>query len=241
MNDWVLVTRGPEETSGLASALGRHGLRVVPYPTLTEVPVEDASGWSRLAEELDDVEWLVFTSSRAVSGFKIQATAHGLLERVGTFPVAAVGEGTARVAHEHGFDVRLIGPSGAARLAQLLLDRFPATTTVLHACGRERRRELADGLTAAGVEVLKLVVYGTVITPPQELPPLPGEPPVAVVLSSPRAARGYFEACGHRFASVPHLAFGAASADESLRHGVSAVALRRPTPAAIVEELCPTS
>jgi uroporphyrinogen-III synthase len=238
---WVLVTRGSEQTSGLASVLARHGLRVVPYPTLTEVPVEDPPGWSRVAERLHGIEWLVFTSPRAVAALSRQAEAHALAEKLVSLPVAAVGEGTAEAARREGYHVHLIGPAGAVRLARLLIDRHPGTATVLHACGKERRRELAEGLEAAGVEVLQLVVYGTVLTPPHELPLLPGESPVAVVLSSPRAARGYFQACGRRFVGVPHLAFGAASAEECLRHGVSAVALAHPTPAAIVEELCPTS
>jgi uroporphyrinogen-III synthase len=241
MTGWVLITRGPDQVVNLAAALERHDLRVVPYPTLREASVDDEPGWKAVTERLDAVRWLVFTSPRGVRNFFRQTQIRGLVSSVASLPVAAVGERTALVARDAGFDVELVGCAGGAELGSLLLGRVAAGSTVLNPCGREHRPELADVLATGGVAVLRLVVYGTELTPPQELPELPAGRPRAVVLSSPRAARGYFEACGRRFVAVPHLAFGAASAAESESRGVPAVTLARPTTAAIVEELCPTS
>jgi uroporphyrinogen-III synthase len=241
VNEWVLVTRDAEQARELADELHSRGVRVVPYPTLREVPVDDPEGWERAAAVLDSVEWLVLTSPRAAHALAQQAGARELAARLARVPTAAVGPGTARAARAEGFDVRLVGAAGGAELGRLLVERLVDGSSVLHPCGREHRTELGEVLAAAGARVVELVVYATEVTPPEELPPLPEEPPVAVVLSSPRAARGYFAACGVRYRGLPHLAFGAATAEECVHNGVEALTLAEPTPASIVEELCPTS
>jgi uroporphyrinogen-III synthase len=235
----VLITRGAEELHDLARALAERGLDVVPYAVLRDVACADPAGWEAVARNVGDLRRIAFTSPRAPSALLAAAPSAELAARVAAVPAAVVGEATARAAAAAGFTVAERGTAGGADLAGRIAARCGRGATVLHPCGREHHGDLAAGLEGRDITVVTLVVYAMDATPPSELPPLPDPAATAaVVLTSPRAAEAYVAASGRRLAGVTHLVMGPTTAARARELGLDAVPLRRPTPAAIVEELC---
>lgn len=241
MTSWVLVTRAAAQCGDLTAALAARGIRVVPYPTLRSSAVEDEDGWKTVRARASAIAWLAFTSAQAPAPFAAQAEARSLATGLRRVPAAAVGRVTAGAATQAGCRVVLTGDAGAESLARQLVGLARPRQVVLHPRGRDARPELEETLAGAGLEVLRLIVYATEIVPPDQLPQLPEGDPVAVVLSSPRATLGYARACGRRYASALHLAFGPTTAEAALGVGFSAAVLREPSDACVLEELCPTS
>ena len=235
---WVLATRGAEELGALAEALEGRGVELVPLAVTREVPVDDAAGRARVEAALGAVSFVAFTSKRAPRA--LRRAAPDLAPALATKPAAAVGPATAAAARREGFDVQIVGDGGGEALANALAPRLRPGDAVLHPCGRERRDEFAAALERAGARVVPFVVYAMDEIPVGDAPPLPEETPSAVVLTSPRAVRAYVARCGARWADVPHIAIGAATAAAAAAAGVRAVAAPHPTTESIVEELWQT-
>ena len=237
---WVLVTRPDDEVAAFREALAAAGYSVLPFPVLRAAAVDDEPGWTAAAAAAPRLRAVVFTSPRAPRALAAAAERRGTSGALAALPAFAVGEATARAAAASGFEMAAAGGSGGADLARLVAERLGPGDAVVHACGREHRPELADVLGRAGLELVTLVVYAMEPTPSESLPPLPAAPPAAVVLTSPRAAEAYAAAAGRTLATAPHLAMGATTAACAHSLGFEVITLRRPSPAAVVEELCQT-
>ncbi|MBI4917605.1 MAG: uroporphyrinogen-III synthase [Acidobacteria bacterium] len=235
MSRYVLVTRSEASLDEIRAALAPHAIEAFAYPVLRDAPIEDVEGWDRVAAALGSLRMIAMTSARAADPFRRGALSRGLWPTLGTLPVAAVGRATARAAEAVGLRVELTGNAGAAALVGELAARLVGGAAAVHPCGRDRRDELGEGLRRA---VVPVAVYAMDTTPVAELPELPAEPPLAVLLSSPRAARAYAAAAAGRFAGVPHLAMGATTAAAAAELGLAVATLAHPTPDALVEELC---
>lgn len=241
MNRAVLVTRHPSDCEELQRFLRPCGITVRPYPVLRLDGFDDAASWSAIAARLQDAEWdpwLVLASPRAPSRVVERARhygADGLLDR----PVAVVGDGTAAAAAEAGLKVTLRGPGSGSGLATLLVGTLEPGTPVVLACGKDRRPELPEALEAAGHRVCPVVVYAMRPTPPRELPPL-GPDLVAVVVTSPRAARLYLDAVGGHPLPLRHWALGETTRDAAAGLGIRCEIPPHPTLTSLAEELCRT-
>jgi uroporphyrinogen-III synthase len=239
MSGAVLVTRHPADCTELQQLVQPRGLTIRPYPVLRIEELDDGAAWGRVASLLADAgdrPWLAFASPRAPARTARLAARHhaGALAEC---PVAAVGEATAAAASDAGFTVELVGPGSGAGLGSMLAESLPPGTSVVLACGRDRRPELGDALESSGHPVLPLVVYAMVPTPPRELPPLGGGLE-AVVLTSPRAARLYLESVGGRPLPLQHWALGATTRDAAAALGIQCRIPARPTITSLAEELC---
>jgi uroporphyrinogen-III synthase len=235
----VLVTRPADELDDLRGALGPAGFGVLPFPVLREVVADDATGWGAVAAEVGRLHRIAFTSPRAPAALRRSAQARGMTAALGGVAAAVVGDATAAAATASGFAVAEIGTSGGAELARRVAARAGRGAIVLHACGRDHHRDLAAGLAAHDIRVIAVVVYAMELVPAGELPELPAATATAaVVLTSPRAAEAYVAALGAGIPNVPHLVMGATTAARARELGIDAVPLRRPTPAAVLEELC---
>jgi uroporphyrinogen-III synthase len=237
---WVLVTRADDELAEYRDALGAVGLAVRGWPVLCSAPLPDGAGWAAAEAVRERLAAVAFTSPRAPAALRAVAAQRGIDAALVALPAFAVGDATARAAEAAGFAVAAVGRAGGAALAGLIAARLGAGAAVLHACGREHRPDLATALAAAGVDVAELVVYAMDATPPASLPPLPDDPPAAVLLTSPRAAEAYRDAAGPRLRVARHLAMGETTAAHARALGIDVTVLRRPTADAVVEELCQT-
>lgn len=238
MRRWVLATRDDEQLSDLREALGAHQVDVVAFPVLRDANHHDGEAWKKLLPRVAEITTIALTSPRAAAPLVTAARRYGCWEDLSGIPVAAVGEASAAAARVVGLAVAVVGDGGGAALAEKILSAWHEPRLVVHTCGREHRPELADTLRAAGVEVIELPVYAVDLVPASELPHLPHTPPTAVVLSSPRATEGYVEAVGSRFAAIPHLAFGAATAAAATSRGIVNVTVPGSGVDAIAEEIC---
>jgi len=232
---WVLATRSEDCLRPLAAALAERGVSVVAFPVLLE---EAAASEAPLDLEAvaKGCSLVVFTSRRAPAALR-RCAGRAWSTLVG-LPAAAVGTATAEAARIEGYHPVVVGDGGGKALAALLERRLGPGSTVLHPCGREHREEMTQTLMAAGIRVVPLVVYAMAEAAPDTLPALPPEQPLAVLLTSPRAARAYLRAVGSRFAGVLHLALGASTAAAVADAGVPVRALASTRPEIVVEELC---
>jgi uroporphyrinogen III methyltransferase / synthase len=161
----VVVTRARAQSGLLAASLARMGAEVVRFPTIVVEAAEDSAPLERAAREAGAFDWIVFTSGNAVDHF------WGALERVGAdsrtlggVRVCAVGPATATALSERGVRADLV-PSEALSeraLDALLAAGDPSGARVLLPRARDARPVLADGLRAAGAEVVEVEAYRTV-------------------------------------------------------------------------------
>ncbi len=241
MSRFVLVTRPLAECGTLQELLRPAGFEVKPFPVLRLEAVDDAKGWLTLTRRLPanaDLAgvWLLFASPRAPQALAERARARGAGHLL-ALSAAAVGEGTADAARQAGFRVQLVGPGTGADLAASLLPRLAPGSTLVFACGHDHRPELPQALAAAGHRVVKVTVYAMRPTPAPELPALPPDL-VAVVLTSPRAARYYLEGVGGTPLPCPHWALGPTTRDSAKRLGIDCRTPKRPDLESLAEDLC---
>lgn len=234
---WILATRGEDELAPLTAALAAQGVRVVGFPVLCEEPVREPL--TDLEAAIRGAVLVAFTSRRA-PGLLRRAVPAEPWSRLVRLPAAAVGPATAAAARREDFEVKFVGDAGGAALGAMLLEALRPGDAVVHPCGRERREELEQALGAGGIRVVPLVVYAMTEAAPESLPPLPDGRPLAVFLTSPRAARAYLRASGGRYSAVPHIALGPTTAAAAAEEGILASAPAFATTEAVVEELCRT-
>lgn len=146
----VLVTRpqpGADETAARLLAMGLSPVvmpltRIVPLPVSTRV---DPASFDAVA----------ITSVNAVR----HAPADSLASLTHK-PVFAVGDASASAAREAGF-VNVQSAAGTAReLAALMLRGLGAGARVIHPVGRERTPGFVEALSAGGISLTALEVYG---------------------------------------------------------------------------------
>jgi uroporphyrinogen-III synthase len=239
MTRYVLITRHPADCAELQGLLEPCGLTLRPYPVLRLEDVNDDEGWHEvLAHRSDEAvpTWLVMASPRAPHRFAT-ACRNRHADRLLELPVAVVGTGTARAAEDAGLRVELVGPGHGQGLGRMLVELLDGPTTIVFACGRDRRPGLPRILSEGGHSVLPVVVYRMDPTPPRELPPL-GPSLDAVVLTSPRAATFYLEGVGGRPLPCPHWALGPTTQQAATALGIGCRIPPEPTMKSLAEELC---
>jgi uroporphyrinogen-III synthase len=239
MSGFVLITRHPSDCAELQLLLDPCGLKLRPFPVLRLSDVHVEEEWRAVMELLPGLTrnaWLVVASPRAPERFVTSCRRLGADELL-ELPTAAVGASTAAAAGRYGLDVQLVGPGDGVGLATRLVRELEEQSTIVFACGRDRRPELPRILTEAGHRVLPLVVYRMDPTPARELPPL-GPSLEAVVLTSPRAAQLYLDGVGGLPLPCPHWALGPTTRAAASAIGIDCFIPREPTLESLAEELC---
>ncbi len=192
----VAVTRSERSDGPLSSALRHHGLTPVACPVIAHLAATDPAPLRRVADHLDQFDWVVATSARAVEALARLRPArpwpHGLR-------CAAVGAATAAVFERHGMAPTVVATTGGAEDLIALLrhaDRWPGRT-VLMPQAAEGRSEVAAALGALGAAVTVVHAYQTVCRPSAEIRQAWGEASAeGVVFASPSAARALVGAVG---------------------------------------------
>lgn len=238
MSRWVLITRPQEEARPLAEALAATGIDLVGYPVLKEVAADDDQAWEEIAQLRRRLAALFVTSPRAPRQFRSAAEQRGLWPELASLPADAVGTATAEACRQVGLTVRRVGGTGGLALAGEVAKSLHPGDVVLHPTGRHHREEAYTVLAAAGAEVVPVVVYAMEEGAPDALPLLPETPPLAVLLTSPRAAAAYARGAPRHVLAAPHFALGETTAEAATRLGLSSQMLLHPDPLLLVEELC---
>jgi uroporphyrinogen III methyltransferase/synthase len=160
----VVVTRAPEQAQELITRLAEAGAEVLLLPTLAFRPPEDPAPLDQAIRNLNQFDWILFTSRNAVRFFCDRCRALGLDLPSGytTRPqVAAVGPTTADAAQQRGIRVarvasRFLGVGLAEELR-----REVAGATILLPRSDRAREELPVALRALGAVVTEVVAYQT--------------------------------------------------------------------------------
>src|SRR5699024_6605808 len=97
----------------------------------------------------------------------------------------AVGAKTREALRELGLDAKIPGIQDGEHLGELIT-REEKTHSVIHFHGNLSREDMSSRLIQAGIEVIRLEVYETIIKPVS----MPDKPVSAALFCSPSAVRG---------------------------------------------------
>jgi len=140
-----------------------HGAEVLIQPAIRIAEPVDWSPVDAALGQLNDYDWLVFTSGSGVDGLMGRILGRGLDARaLGKVKLAALGKGTSeRLGHYHLLPDLAPEKVNAAELAQTLMDDAPGGAFLM-ARATGDQPVLADELEEIGAGVDQIPVYRTV-------------------------------------------------------------------------------
>ena len=167
----IAVTRARTQSSELVSQLTFLGAEVLEVPTIEIAPPDSLDALDQSIGSLGQTDWVVFTSTNAVSGFmsRIFELGHDL-RVLANVKIATIGQATADAVQKYHLTVDL---QPVKRVSEGLVEAFCELgdlngVKILIPGAQESRRVLADGLSEAGAHVTEVSVYKTV--QPKTLP-----------------------------------------------------------------------
>src|SRR5215469_5696484 len=190
----VLVPRPRERAEQICFLLEDEGAEVLAIPLLELEPPTDPRPLQAAAELLGRHAWVAFASERGVTALVEAARTAGTLDVLRTRKLAAVGPGTAASLAAHGLDPTLVASvSTGEGLAEALVPRLAPGEVVLLPAAEDGRRELEDGLRAAGVAVERVAAYRSrpVGSEPEGWAEVVAHPPRCVLFGSPRTVEAF--------------------------------------------------
>ncbi len=152
----VVVTRAEASDGPLSSQLRSLGVKVLLWPAI-EVTAADSSELNAALDRIGEFDWIVFTSRQA---------APPVLERLHAQPaglkVAAVGQATATVLRQRGWQVDLVPDDpNAGALVSAFAPLAKAGMRVLFPASSRALPTIAKGLAQLGAVVTQVEAYRT--------------------------------------------------------------------------------
>jgi uroporphyrinogen III methyltransferase / synthase len=207
----ILITRAATQSEELRTGLEAAGARVLECPAIEIVPTEDWTAVDRAAQNLHTYNWLILTSTNAVTHFMERLKVLGVACNI---PIAVVGTGTAARLNEWNLKASRIPKDYRA---EGLVDQFEQdlkSIRILIPRAEAAREILPEELRRRGAAVDVVTVYRTVkplasLSAFREM--LAVEKIDAVVFTSPSAIRNVAEAVGDlasTLASIPIAVIG---------------------------------
>jgi len=160
----IVVTRATQQAPALSEKLRDLGADVIEMPA-TQIARLDLTPLRNAIDEIDDYNWLIFTSQNAVSIFWEQLLGGGRDARaMAGVKIAAVGPATAGALLEHGITVDLIPKRFVAEgLLEMMRERDDvARSRVMYVTAEGARDVLPDGLRQIGADVTVIEVYRSI-------------------------------------------------------------------------------
>ena len=198
----ILITRTRHQASDLAAQLEALGATPILIPAIEIIPPETYAPLDTALAQLEDYDWLLFTSANAVEVFHqrrnppSQTSPENPSEAAfANKPrIAVIGPATARAVQGIGLTVDLIPPQYLAEsLAEALTPHAPNARLLLSRAA-QARDILPEVLTAAGATVTVAEAYRNQF-PPDSIPALqalfatPDTYPDAITFTSASTAR----------------------------------------------------
>jgi uroporphyrinogen-III synthase len=196
-------------------------------------PPPDPARLERAMAGLNDYDWIVFSSPRAVAA----VTGGGVRPPEGV-RVAAVGESTAQALASEGWPVHLVPrEAGGEHLVAAFADAGLAPgARVLFPASAIARPIIPDGLRGLGARVDQVVAYETVhatLDAAECLADVSAGRADAVTFASPSAVEGLRKVLDQRFVGLfrrmPAIAIGATTSEALARAGVPPAAVADPS------------
>ncbi len=158
----VLVTRSPEQAPALAEALAEAGAEPIVVSTIEIVPPANYADLDRAIAGLNDIDYLLLTSTNAVSSFFSRLKAHGLDARsLAGLQTVVVGPKSAEALAAQGINADLVPEDYRAEGVVALLKGRVAGKRLLYPKAELARDLIATELTSAGAEVIAPVAYAS--------------------------------------------------------------------------------
>jgi len=188
-NKKILVTRSRQQSSVLAAQLNALGAVPILIPTIEIVPPESYDSLDSALANLNNFDWLIFTSPNAVEAFAERYKPSLIRAKI-----AVIGPATAQAVQERGLEVDLIPPRYVGEsLAEALAPDITGKRVLLIRAA-EARDVVPETLTRAGAAVAIAEAYSNRI-PTESIPALrllfesPINLPNAITFTSASTAR----------------------------------------------------
>jgi uroporphyrinogen-III synthase len=153
-NKRVLITRTQAGSSELSERLRDAGADVVSVPTIEIVPPDSYEGLDSALNQIEQFQWIVFTSAHAVEVFAARCDLSKAKAKV-----AVIGPATGRMVEKLGISVALLPPLYVAEsLAEVLAPRAIGARVLLIRAA-DARDVLPIALTQAGAQLTIAEAY----------------------------------------------------------------------------------
>lgn len=159
----VLLTRPRDLISSTAQKLRAQGAEVLELPAIRTEAIEDNEALCRAWKQMDQYQWLVFTSPTGVKIFFEQMKKECFdIRALGSVKIAAIGEGTKKALRERGLFVDLMPEIyDGENLARALAAQLSGTEKILIPRAEAGNPELVKILEEAGACVDDVPTYRT--------------------------------------------------------------------------------
>lgn len=161
----IIVTRARHQASELSQAIEALGGEAWEFPTIEIAPPSDNSYLLNAINNLQEFQWLIFTSVNGVEAFftELKLQERDVRDLVG-LEIVAIGPATQVALEKKGLRVAYVPDEyRAEKIIEGLASRVVAGQKVLLARAEEARDILPVALKAMSVEVWDVPVYKTVI------------------------------------------------------------------------------
>lgn len=209
----VVVTRAADAGDGLRAALVTLGARVLDCP-VTRVEALDPAPFDDAITSPASIDWLVFSSPRAVERALARAQAIGIApERFAHCRIGVVGEATGAAVRAWGL-VPTVTP--VRYVAEALVDAMTARDDVAGArivfpVAAGARTVLAEGLGSLGADVRTIALYRSAPDPTPAaalVDRLRAGSVHAITFAAASAVRAFVEGAGDAAACAPAISIG---------------------------------
>ncbi|MCL7748085.1 uroporphyrinogen-III synthase [Halalkalibacter alkaliphilus] len=158
----VLVTRAKEQAHDLSRLIERQGGEAIEVP-LIEFQSTNFHQVQKVLNELQDYQWLIFTSTNGVRFFMEQVQTMEQKLNFTSLKIAVVGEKTEEMLERFGLKATVIPKEYVAEgLVEALMGKVKKGERVIVARGNLGRVDLVHQLSQMGAMVTDLFVYETV-------------------------------------------------------------------------------
>jgi uroporphyrinogen III methyltransferase / synthase len=161
----VVVTRAGTQAAGLAQQIENAGGAVVEFPTIEIQPPEDFAAFDAAIRNIEQYDWLIFTSVNSVAPFLARLRRAGKAPgAVASIHVGAIGPETAQRLSSAGITVSLVPERYQAEgILDAVKPELMKGKRVLIPRAAEAREVLPETLRAWGAAVDVVVAYRTAL------------------------------------------------------------------------------
>jgi len=165
-NKRILITRPRAQAEEFAAALSAAGAQALFFPVIQIIPPDNFSGFDFALQNLEQYDWLVFTSVHAVEAFFQRLNVLSIQQIPPGLRVAAVGAKTARSLSEHGLWLDYVPEEYLPERMLSGLGQNIHGKRFLLPQSNLARTVLADRIRSAGGLVSEVVAYRNLINQP---------------------------------------------------------------------------
>jgi uroporphyrinogen III methyltransferase/synthase len=163
----ILVTRAHHQASALSQLLSERGAEPIELPAISIRALSDTRKLDQAIANLDQYQWLVFTSVNGIEAFFQRLEALKLDSRaLSGLKIGAIGPATTKALAQKGINADYIPEVYSSEGLLAGLKGYPVRgKRFLLPRADIADKELTDGLTRLGAEVHEIVAYRTVAQP----------------------------------------------------------------------------